>query len=1488
MADPTCPRCGEILEPPWECSCQGRDARKQSAETHRPAPAARAAAASPPGRAEANAAYLEINSLRFPDRATLLNYVSSAGYDRQQLLATLEAHQVSCPARIRVVASMIGLPLAQKQNVRWAIPRIMEVLDKWQTHGVTPGPEYQVSERIRQQAKAGCNPNIRECHLQARAAKRDTEAKSKATPTKRSSPEVGRDQSMLPPQKMQSPSASESLVSLAIASTSNEDSQNSWRALWYDDNEEAPPTEAEQHCTVPVAIQAENHQTPIEAELLTGRAAVPTPTQPEIHSASPLEVTHPAPSIPENPSAIGSALDIGGDEQRRGTTQTPTPKPSAPRPAHLLSQSSLTMSSSLGGLNLDKPLAAVSQTKNNPTDDPPSKICACGYDGASGTYCEACGCPRNIAIQARAAGIPEGPSLDGTPVQGNPISAGVAPHLGPLLLTKSAVLTTSNSATLHVWTDGSCLNNGKWRALGGCGVFFSPNDPRNASFALDTPAQSNNLAEMRAAAYALEVTKGPITIHTDSEYLVALMQKRSRPSRNLDMYNRLLTASQNRRVQWVWVKSHTGLSSDDALGNDAADALARRGCCKHPKEVLTKLGYVIQPDGLALQDDPEFAAQQLASESQQLPEFTPTNYACCQTIPDGLNELWLSWIQRYIDRIVASHIAENNHDLDVAISGFFDLPGRKLSLGKRGGHHRKRRIRRALLDDDDHDHSMVSTSTVSKSVLPKAIALSREGCHGRAARMLYQSTTSAPYLAPDAPQIIGRLHPAEDLSSMYIPHAVVPELNLHKAIHAVAHKGVSPGPSGWTWELLRPMTETQLGKRALLIILQRFLAPDLPNSIRVRLCASRLFLSSSAEKIRPIAMGELFLKLLAHAVTIPISHRFADFFRDLQLGVQTKGGAEKIIHWAREQVREHSAILVTIDCANAFNTMSRESMRQGILGNPIFSPLSQLFNVAYAVPSPLIHDSGVYQSQSGARQGCVLGSLLFSIGLQSVIEKIALEFPSVQFRVYLDDFTFAILPSQVHHIENLMLRLSSLLESHCRLIMNPSKSKYLSELPIPSLHAMQHETDSIKVLGSYIGSATSCEKACVSKAASHEGFFKLLNNPALPSGVAFDILRVCGTPRMMHLARTLPPDISLSGMRNFDQMIRETFAKLMSVTHFPTASVEQFTLPIARGGLGLVPFTDIAPLAYTSSVEEYRPKPVLVEDRRSQAERSLIHHAEKVERIMAGDDKTLQARLHSCSGAASWVNNSGHIRCPEAWRLAMRLRLGLPLRHLEINHTCVCGRTLSQKELMDHILSCTKIVGFTRVHRHDVLQKTIQEVLSRHGLPTVPVNGAYHADSNCRPDFLVVTRSLTLSVDLSVTHPLSSSLLSRAAQHKGYSASQRESEKAVKHAAAATSHGHVFSPWVFETLGTPGGELMKSLHMLSGFVQRPQEFISEFLAKTATVLQVCNAELLQNALVQMEAKVPVVERPKWKVPSVKAQQRRMAERAPFREVEWLP
>jgi ribonuclease HI len=136
---------------------------------------------------------------------------------------------------------------------------------------------------------------------------------------------------------------------------------------------------------------------------------------------------------------------------------------------------------------------------------------------------------------------------------------------------------------VEIFTDGACSGNpgpGGWGAV----LRYNAHERELKGFANPT---TNNRMEMMAAIAALEALKRPsrVHIHTDSQYLrdgitryIHAWKTRGwktadkKPVKNIDLWQRLDAAAKLHRVEWFWVKGHSG-----HVENERADALARSG-----------------------------------------------------------------------------------------------------------------------------------------------------------------------------------------------------------------------------------------------------------------------------------------------------------------------------------------------------------------------------------------------------------------------------------------------------------------------------------------------------------------------------------------------------------------------------------------------------------------------------------------------------------------------------------------------------------------------------------------------------------------------------------------------------------------------------------------------------------------------------------------------------------------------------------------------
>ncbi|TWJ14743.1 ribonuclease HI [Stackebrandtia albiflava] len=137
---------------------------------------------------------------------------------------------------------------------------------------------------------------------------------------------------------------------------------------------------------------------------------------------------------------------------------------------------------------------------------------------------------------------------------------------------------------VDIYTDGACSGNpgpGGWGAL----LRYGAHEREMCGGSADDT--TNNRMELTAPAEALESLTRPcvVRLHTDSTYVKngitswvprwkrnGWMTSDRKPVKNVDLWQRLDAAIARHRVEWLWVKGHSGHAE-----NERADRLAARG-----------------------------------------------------------------------------------------------------------------------------------------------------------------------------------------------------------------------------------------------------------------------------------------------------------------------------------------------------------------------------------------------------------------------------------------------------------------------------------------------------------------------------------------------------------------------------------------------------------------------------------------------------------------------------------------------------------------------------------------------------------------------------------------------------------------------------------------------------------------------------------------------------------------------------------------------
>ena len=143
---------------------------------------------------------------------------------------------------------------------------------------------------------------------------------------------------------------------------------------------------------------------------------------------------------------------------------------------------------------------------------------------------------------------------------------------------------------VEIFTDGACKGNpgpGGWGAL----LRMGRHEKELSGGEAHT---TNNRMEMTAVIRALDALAEPceVFLHSDSRYVIDGMTKwiegwqrkgwitaSRKPVLNADLWRELIAAAAPHRIEWTWVKGHSGHTENDRVDQLAcaeAEAIARR------------------------------------------------------------------------------------------------------------------------------------------------------------------------------------------------------------------------------------------------------------------------------------------------------------------------------------------------------------------------------------------------------------------------------------------------------------------------------------------------------------------------------------------------------------------------------------------------------------------------------------------------------------------------------------------------------------------------------------------------------------------------------------------------------------------------------------------------------------------------------------------------------------------------------------------------
>jgi hypothetical protein len=396
--------------------------------------------------------------------------------------------------------------------------------------------------------------------------------------------------------------------------------------------------------------------------------------------------------------------------------------------------------------------------------------------------------------------------------------------------------------------------------------------------------------------------------------------------------------------------------------------------------------------------------------------------------------------------------------------------------------------------------------------------------------------------------------------------------DIHQALASFA-TDTAAGLSGWSVPLLREACKRSQVVEFLLQLCKQIQNGSAPGS--QLLTASRLVaLDKEDNGVRPIAVGDMIYRLVAKVI---LRKQFAtDQLAPFQLGVQSPGGVEPIVHLLRHAIDgdlKGYTHVCSADFKNAFNSVSRVAVSAATLtyAPEFYKPAKW----AYNEPSALVmYDGTVVTSSEGVRQGDPLGPLLFSLAIRDTLQQLQKQLartarcglPPPIVVAYLDDVYIIsgqeITPQQLErHLQQAPISLNA----------QKTKSYSLQDL----------RQTGLKTLGSFVGSQTGKKEFLKEKIGELQQVLNRLQD--LPKQHELLLLRANTTSLLRHLPRTLKCQELQEEFRDIDRRLLQMVKYLQGSTDSRPLDQDLVALPTRLGGLGITLFAETASLAFQNS-----------------------------------------------------------------------------------------------------------------------------------------------------------------------------------------------------------------------------------------------------------------------------------------------------------------
>ena len=350
-----------------------------------------------------------------------------------------------------------------------------------------------------------------------------------------------------------------------------------------------------------------------------------------------------------------------------------------------------------------------------------------------------------------------------------------------------------------------------------------------------------------------------------------------------------------------------------------------------------------------------------------------------QFIPHGCEDHWRNANRARWQALLNAHAAGNVRERGHALDAILVLPSQCL-VRTRGGVRRTRTAIRTRLNTvaaarsplvqgriparsgTPHTYSgtvrRFTELDVWKARVRRAVERGKAGNTKRCVEVLTQDGLAA--WTDDRINAIRRKHPpashAAPETPTNAPFNIVDLASLAKLITKMA-TFTAAGPSGWTAELLLALLDDKVCMNGITLLVQLIANNDLDQHSRDLLTCSLLHaIPKSNGDLRPLALGEFFVKAACKYCFDLDAGSFPDIFEPIQLAVCSPGGSERAIltMQAKTELDPDGYITIYVDSVNAYNSASRAMMLESVYSDPRLAHLWRAYDFCYSSSSQLL------------------------------------------------------------------------------------------------------------------------------------------------------------------------------------------------------------------------------------------------------------------------------------------------------------------------------------------------------------------------------------------------------------------------------------------------------------------------------------------------------------------------------------------------------